>query len=92
VGSDRIEFDVQRGKGWLIARQPERGRSEMAREAIAERLARSMLANNGVSIIWKLHSDAATLYRAGNSIAAESFLRIADAAEREWLRREPAHA
>jgi hypothetical protein len=51
-----------------------------------------MLANNGVSIIWKLHNDAATLYRAGNSIAAESFLRIADAAEREWLRREPAHA
>ena len=64
----------------------------MAREAITEELARSMLGNHGVSIIWKLHNDAATLYRAGNSIAAESFLRIADAAEREWLRREPAHA
>jgi hypothetical protein len=45
----------------------------MAREAIAERLARSMLAKNSVSIIWKLHNDAAALYRAGNSIAAESF-------------------
>jgi hypothetical protein len=64
----------------------------MAREAITEELARSMLAKRGASIIWKLHNDAATLHRAGNFIAAESFLRIADAAEREWLRREPAHA
>ena len=60
----------------------------MAREAITEELARSMLAKHGVSIIWKLHNDAATLHRAGNSIAAESCLRIADAAEREWLRRD----
>ena len=64
----------------------------MAREGITEELARSMLARHGVSIIWKLHEDAAILHRAGNSVAAESFLRIADAAEREWLRREPAHA
>ena len=64
----------------------------MAREGITEKLGRSMLAKHGVPIIWKLHTDAATLHRAGNSIAAESFLRIADAAEREWLRREPAHA
>ena len=64
----------------------------MALEPITEELARRMLASHGVSIIWKLHNDAATLHRAGNSIAAENFLRIADAAEREWLRREHAHA
>jgi hypothetical protein len=64
----------------------------MAREAITEELARSMLAKHGVSMIRKLHNNAATLHRAGNSIAAESFLRIADTAEREWLRREPVHA
>ena len=64
----------------------------MAREGITEELARSMLAKNGVSMIWRLHEDAATLHRAGNSIAAETFLRIADAAEREWLQRERAHA
>ena len=64
----------------------------MAREGITEELARSMLAKNGVSMIWRIHEDAATLHRAGNSIAAESFVRIADAAEREWLRREHAHA
>ena len=63
----------------------------MAREGITEELARSMLAKHGLSMIWKLHEDAATLHRAGNSIAAETSLRIADAAEREWLRREHAH-
>ena len=60
----------------------------MARASIAEKLARKMLIENGVSIIWKLHHDAATLYRVGNYVAAESFLQIADAAEREWVLRE----
>jgi hypothetical protein len=60
----------------------------MAHRSITDKLAHSMLADYGVSIIWKLHNDAATLYRVGNSVAAESFLSIADAAENEWLRRE----
>ena len=46
-----------------------------------------MLAEQGLATIWKLHADAATLYRIGNLVAAESFIEIADAAEREWLRR-----
>jgi len=33
-----------------------------------------------------LHEDAAMLHRIGNSTAAETFLQIADAAEREWSR------
>ena len=60
----------------------------MVCRSITDKLAHSMLADYGVSIIWKLHNDAATLYRVGNSVAAESFLSIADAAEDEWLRRK----
>jgi hypothetical protein len=60
----------------------------MVHHSITDKLARSMLADYGVSIIWKLHNDAATLYGVGNSVAAESFLSIADAAENEWLRRK----
>ncbi len=59
----------------------------MSPETLAERLARSMLADQGIAAIWKLHTDAATLYRVGNFAAAASFIEIADAAEREWLHR-----
>ena len=54
--------------------------------SLAEKLACRMLADEGLPVIWKLHSDAATLYRVGNVVAASSFLEIADLAEREWLR------
>jgi hypothetical protein len=53
----------------------------------AEKVADSMLAEQGVAIIWKLHADAATLYRIGNFAGAASLIEIAEAAEREWLRR-----
>jgi hypothetical protein len=52
---------------------------------LAEKLARRMIADQGLAVIWKLHSDAATLYRIGNVIAANSFIEIADLAESEWL-------
>jgi len=52
----------------------------------AEKLARSMLAGEGAAVIWRLHVDAAMLYRAGNRAAAVVFVEIADAAEREWRR------
>ena len=45
----------------------------MAREGITEELARSMLAKQGVSMIWKLHEDAATLHRAGNVSPRRAF-------------------
>jgi hypothetical protein len=43
----------------------------------------------GRRVILKLHTDAGTLYRVGNPVAAASFVEIADAAEREYLRRSP---
>jgi hypothetical protein len=54
--------------------------------SLAEKLARRLLAEQGLAMIWKLHSDAATLYRIGNAVAARSFIEIADLAEKEWLR------
>jgi hypothetical protein len=54
---------------------------------LTHKLARDMLADKGVGVIWKLHSDAATLARIGNYAAALSLSEIAEAAERELLRR-----
>jgi hypothetical protein len=59
----------------------------MPHTTLAEKIANSLLCREGVGIIWKLHEDAATVYRVGNIVAAASFLEIADAAEREWQRR-----
>ena len=50
------------------------------------KLARNMLADKGIGVIWKLHSDAATLARIGNYAAALNLSEIAEAAERELLR------
>jgi hypothetical protein len=58
----------------------------MAVNRFAKRLARAMLAEQGTEIIWRLHVDAAALNQTGNRAAADVFLQIADAAEREWGR------
>ena len=63
---------------------------QMVRISVTEKLARNMLADHGLAIIWKLHADAATLYRVGKRTAAETFLEIADAAENQLLHAEPA--
>ena len=60
----------------------------MTSNRFVEQLARSMLAGDGIAIIWRLHIAAATLFRRGNEAAARTFLEIADAAERGW--RQPA--
>ena len=60
----------------------------MAHHTLVNKLAREMLADKGIAIIWKLHRDAARVYRVGNLTAAATFLESADAAEEEWLRRE----
>src|SRR5690242_11332973 len=39
---------------------------------LTHKVAQSMLADKGVGVIWKLHSDAATLARIGNYAAALS--------------------
>ena len=54
--------------------------------SITHKLARGLLADRGIGLIWKLHSDAATAARIGNSAAALALTEIAEAAEREWLR------
>src|SRR5205823_2882426 len=54
--------------------------------SITHKLARGLLADQGIGLIWKLHSDAATAARIGNSAAALALSEIAEAAEREWLR------
>jgi hypothetical protein len=53
---------------------------------LSQKLARSMLADKGIGVIWKLHSDAAILARIGNYTAALNLSEIAEAAEREVLR------
>jgi hypothetical protein len=63
---------------------------QMVRVSVTEKLARNLLADHGLAIIWKLHNDAATLYRGGTRTAAETFLEIADATENQLLHEEPA--
>ena len=53
----------------------------------AENLARTMLARDGIAAIWILHLAAAKAYREGHRAAAAGVSEIAEAAEREWLRR-----
>jgi hypothetical protein len=50
-------------------------------------LALKMLARDGFAAIWVLHLSAARAYREGRQVAAAAIIEIADAAEREWLRR-----
>ena len=50
-------------------------------------LALKMLARVGFAAIWVLHLSAARAYREGRKAAARAIIEIADAAEREWLRR-----
>jgi hypothetical protein len=62
-------------------------RLHSATEAIALR----MLARNGVAAIWQLQVAAGIAYRTGYPGPAASIMEIADAAEREVLRRGKAH-
>jgi hypothetical protein len=59
----------------------------MAHLLVVKKIAHEMLDCEGVKAIWNLHLDAAALYRIGNSVSADVFLDIADAATEEWQRR-----
>lgn len=50
-------------------------------------IARRMLVRNGIAAIWQLQVAAGVAYRTGYSEAAASIMEIAEAAEREVLRR-----
>jgi len=57
------------------------------RRTRAENLALTMLTRDGIAAIWILHQSAARAYRDGHKMAAWAIIEIAEAAEREWLRR-----
>jgi len=57
------------------------------RRTRTENLALTMLARDGIAAIWALHLAAARACRDGNKGMAATIIEIADAAEREWLRR-----
>jgi hypothetical protein len=54
----------------------------------ATRLAASMLDSSGIKAIWDAHLAAAAAYGLGKHDLAETLVEIAEAAEREWTRRE----
>jgi hypothetical protein len=64
----------------------------MSRPTLAENLALTMLAREGIAAIWQLHLAAAGAYRAGEASIAASISEIAEAAEQAWLRAEGSHA
>ena len=64
----------------------------MIRPTLAESLALSMLARDGIAAIWHLHLSAAEAHRTGRRSAAASISEIAEAAEQAWLRAEGSRA
>jgi len=49
-----------------------------------DKLARSLLAKQGIRAIWKLHEAAAAAHRAGFPQSATALIEVAEAAERAW--------
>ena len=56
--------------------------------ALTEQLALSILAREGLAVIWQLHLSAAEAHRTRHHSAAAAILDIAEAAEAAWLRVE----
>ena len=56
--------------------------------SITEKIALSILAQDGIACIWNLQAAAADAHRAGHPQAAAAILEIAEAAEAAWLRVE----
>ena len=57
------------------------------RRTRVENIALTMISRDGVAVIWELHLIAAKAYREGSAASAAAIIEIADAAEREWRRR-----
>ena len=51
----------------------------------ADKLARSLLAKQGIGAIWNLHQVAAEAHRAGFGLSAADLIEVAEAAERELM-------
>jgi hypothetical protein len=52
---------------------------------ITETIALSILADQGIAAIWRLHEGAAEAHRMGFPRSADAILEIAEAAEQAWL-------
>ena len=61
----------------------------MSNDTLTRRLAATILHDAWLSSIWRLNVAAAEAYRSGFPHAAAAILEIADAAEKECLRRQP---
>jgi hypothetical protein len=59
---------------------------------LTDQLALSMLASDGIAVIWRLHMAAAGAHQTGHPAAAHSLLEVAEAAENAWLRAEGTRA
>jgi hypothetical protein len=55
---------------------------------LTDKIARSILAREGIAAVWQFHVAAAEAHRTGHSLAADAILEIAEAAEAAWLRAE----
>ena len=53
-----------------------------------EKIARSVLARNGITGIWQLHVAAADAHRTGHPQSAGIVLEIAEVAEEVWMKAE----
>ena len=51
----------------------------------ADKLARSLLAKQGIGAIWRLYEAAAAAHRAGFHLSAADLIEVAEAAERAWI-------
>jgi len=49
-----------------------------------DKLARSLLAKQGIGAIWNLHEAAAAAHRGGFAHSAAALIDVAEAAERAW--------
>ena len=61
----------------------------MSNDTSTAQLASKILEDAGLASIWKLNVQAADAYRNGFPHAAAAILAVADAAEKECLRRQP---
>src|SRR5438477_13101892 len=54
-------------------------------QILTQKLARSILAREGIAAVWQLHVAAADAHRTGHPRSAAALLEIAEAAEEGWL-------
>ena len=51
----------------------------------SNKLARSLLAKQGIDAIWRLYEATTAAHRAGFHLSAADLIEVAEAAERAWI-------